>query len=169
MKNLHFIDLFSQTPGLKINNSEKYHTVFSMIISLISILTIFTVAIYYIVTSFSRINYQILERMDNKLVPNTKIFENKISFTIMDPNGKEFKEPERLFSIDAKFWDITPQDENGNLFEIKNIPATNCTIYQNEPFEADFDNLMKFWPTSKCLDFKSLKKKLYGKFANLKG
>jgi hypothetical protein len=169
MKNLHFIDFFSQTPRLKINNSDRYSTIFGMIISLITILSIFTVAIYYIVTSFSRINYQILERMDNKLVPNTKIFENKISFILADPFGKEFKEPERLFSIDAKFWEITPRNFNGNISEFKNIPVTNCTIYQNEPFEANFNNLMNFYKTPKCLDFKSLEKNLYGKYGSLTG
>ena len=169
MKNLHFIDLFSQTPGLKINKYQKYYTIFGMIISLITILSIFAVAIYYTVNIFSRINYQILERIDNKLVPSTKIFENKISFTLIDPNGFQFKEPERLFSIDAKFWEMNPNDDNGQLPYIYNIPATNCTIYQNEPFREDFDTLMNFYKTSKCLDFKSLKKELYGKYASLTG
>ena len=169
MKNFSFLDLLSKNPGLKINNSDRYYTIFGMIISLITILSIFTVAIYYIVTSFSRINYQILERIDNKLVPSTKIFENKISFTLIDPNGFQFKEPERLFSIDVKFWDITPRNFNGNISEFKNIPVTNCTIYQNEPFEANFNNLMNFYKTPKCLDFKSLEKNLYGKYGSLTG
>ena len=169
MKNLHFLDLFSQTPGLKINKYQKYYTIFGMIISLITILSIFAVAIYYTVNIFSRINYQILERIDNKLVPSTKIFENKISFTLIDPNGFQFKEPERLFSIDVKFWDITPRNFNGNISEFKNIPVTNCTIYQNEPFEANFNNLMNFYKTPKCLDFKSLEKNLYGKYGSLTG
>ena len=86
----------------------------------------------------------------------------------MDPYGKEFKNPEKLFSIQSLLWDIQP-NENGTLPTVLPIPVTNCTIYDNEPFIEDFDRLLRQYPTSKCIDFKNSKKNLYGKYASLLG
>jgi hypothetical protein len=106
--------------------------------------------------------------MENAIVPSTKIFDNKISFTMLDPSGRQFKEPERLFSIDAKLWDMN-QTRNGELPTVYNIPVSNCTIYKNAPFGGDFNNLTTFWQSSKCLDFKDLDTNLYGRYASLLG
>ena len=61
MKNLSFLDLFSQTPNLKINKKDKYFTIFSMIISLCTILSIFGIIVYYINTCVSRTKYQVFD------------------------------------------------------------------------------------------------------------
>lgn len=168
MDKLNFIDIFSQTPLLRIKNSTHFFTLFSLLVSLTTILSIFTITIYFIHSCFSRTNYQILERMEYKNIPQHKIFENKIGLTIIDPLGKEFKDHERLFSIDAKMWNMSPKKEN-NTPVIDNIPAVNCSIYVNEPFEKDYTDLNQNFPTSKCLDFSNLKKNLYGKYASLFG
>jgi len=171
MKCLSFIDLFSRAPFLRINNSDKYHTIFGLIISILTILGILSIVIYFIYASFARISYQILERMDQNIIPNTKIFENKISFILTNRLGNQFEEPDRLFSIEAKFWEIYPtaKIKNDNLINITDIPLKNCSIYQNEPFKERFDNVLNFWDSAKCLDFTNLKKNLYGQFGNLSG
>jgi len=171
MKCLSYIDFFSRTPCLKINNSDKYHTIFGLIISILTIFSISSIVIYFIFTCFSRISYQILERMDHTLIPSTKIFKNKISFTITDPLGYQFKEPDRLFSIEAKFGEVNPtaRSINKNIVNFTDIPLTNCSIYQNEPFKERFDNLTNVFNTSKCLDFSNLKTNLYGQYGSMSG
>ena len=169
MKFFSFLDLFSQPPAFKINNNDKYVTIFSLIISITTILCIFGTFIYYISVSFARTNYQILERMENTIVPSTKISENKISFTILTAVGGQFKDPERLFSIEAKLWDMNEIAKKGGFPTIHDIPVTNCTIYKNAPFEEDFDDLLNYWNTSKCLNFKNLETNLYGRYASLSG
>ena len=172
MRNLSFLDQFSTTPGLKINGQKKYYTNFGLIISFITIVTIFALSIYYSFICLTRKYYKILERMDNNIIPNSKIFENKISFTIIDPVGNEYEDPDRLFTIDAKFWELNPSSKEDNIVNppiISEIPLTNCTIYENPPFEIDFQRLNKLYPTSKCLDFSKLKTNLYGKYASLRG
>ncbi len=167
MKYLSFIDHFSQNPSLKINNSDKYYTIFGLIISFITILSIFSTGVYYIFYCFSRSDYQILERMDHNLIPSHKIFENKISITLTNPTASQFEDAERLYSIDAKFWEINPNEKI--IYNITDIPLVNCSIYQNGPFENDFEKLSNTWNTAKCLDFSNLKKNLYGKYASLSG
>jgi hypothetical protein len=173
MNKLSFLDLFNKTPSLKINKSNSYHTIFGMTISIITLICITANFIYFTLTSFSRTNYQILERIDNKIIPTMELNKNKISFTLLNALGKEFSEPDRLFSIDAKFWEIIPQSKNGSFneinTEIKNIPVKNCSIYKNGDFGNDFVNQEKRYPTSKCLDFSNFDKKLYGKYGSLKG
>jgi hypothetical protein len=65
------------------------------------------------------------------------------------------------------------QSKNGSFYEInsefKNVPVKNCSIYQNGAFKQEFVGLEKRYPTSKCLDFGNLDKKLYGKYGSLKG
>ena len=172
MRNLSFLDQFSQTPGLKIKGEKKYFTNFGLIISFITIVAMLALSIYFTFICFNRKNYKILERMDNNIIPNSKIFENKISFTIIDPVGNEYEDPDRLFTIDAKFWELNPSKEDDNIINppiISEIPLTNCTIYENPPFEIDFQRLNKLYPSSKCLDFSKLKINLYGEYAGLTG
>ena len=173
MNKLSFLDLFNHTPSLKINKSNSYHTIFGLIISIITLICITANFIYFTYTSFSRTNYQILERLDNNLIPTMELNKNKISFILLNALGKELSEPDRLFSIDAKFWENVVLSKNGsineNITQIKNIPVKNCSIYQNGAFENDFVNLEKTYPSSKCLDFGNLDKNLYGKYGSLKG
>jgi hypothetical protein len=169
MNKLYFLDILTTNPSLKINNSNSFHTIFGMLISIITILSITANFIYFTHTSFLRTNYQILERVENNLIPSLNLKENKISFTLLDALGTEFKESDRLFSLDAKFWEMNYYGEKGNSVDIKPIPLTNCTIYQNGSFKEDFVNLEKLYPTSKCLDFNNLDKNLFGKYASLKG
>jgi hypothetical protein len=124
--------------------------------------------------SFALITYNILEsNYDNTVIPSHKIYENKISITLVDELGKEFQNHERLFSIEAKFTQIDPLAKvlNGTNDYIKNIPVTNCIDYQNENplFKKEFENLARVWPSSRCLNFENLDKKLYGRYASLSG
>ena len=169
MKVLSFLDIFSQTPGLKINKSEKYFTIFGLIISLITVMCIVATFIYYTYLCISRKNYKILERFDNNLIPSFNISENKIGLIVMDLNGKDFKDADKLYSIEAEFREIDASIEKENIIQLQNIPVTNCSIYINEPFKSEAIRLMQRWPFSKCLDFRSLKKDLYGKYGSLTG
>ena len=169
MRNLSFLDQFSTTPGVKINGQKKYFTNFGLIISFITIVTIFALSIYYSFICLTRKYYKILERMDNNIIPNSKIFENKISFTLIDPFGNEYEDPDRLFEIDAKFWDFNKVIGKKIIPSISDIPITNCTIHENPPFEINFQRLNKLYPSSKCLDFSKLKTNLYGKYGSITG
>ena len=166
---MSFFDIFSPTPGLKINKEDKLTTIFGIIVSLMTILFISIITIYYSLTCFSRKNFKILERMDNKIVPTTKISENKISFIILDSDGKQFLDQERLFTIEANFWEIFPLREIEDRTVKQKIPVTNCSIYFNEPFEDDYRKALIPFPTTQCLDFKDLKKELYGTYGSIKG
>jgi hypothetical protein len=104
--------------------------------------------------------------MNYNTVPEHEIFKNKIVLTIIDPLGNEFDE-KRLFSIDAKMWFMSPKTSKIPI--IQNIPASNCSIYINEPFPQDYVDFTEKYPTSKCLDFRNLNKTLYGKYGSLQG
>jgi hypothetical protein len=158
MDTLSILDFFSQTPNLKINKSDKYYTTFGLIISLISIMFITVFGFYFSFICFYKINYQILERMDNNLIPSFKIFENDIKITLNDPLGNEFEEIDRLYNIEAKFWEINPTAKT--LYRIINIPIINQTLRKNETL---------YRPTTKTFDFKNFDKILYGKYGSLKG
>lgn len=169
MDKLSFIDLFSPLPGLKINNGEKYYTYFGLIVSFFTILSILGTVFYYFIYSISFSSYQILERIDNDLEPRNEIFKNKISFTLVDPLGKIFPDQDRLFEIDAKFWQMDKDTGKGQIPKVSNVPMTNCSIYENGAFEKDFRLLTLNYPTAKCLDFSDFRKDLFGKYGSLKG
>ena len=167
MNRLASVDFFSQKPGLKINNNDRLTSPFSISLSLLALIAFANVFFYYMYCSFALVTYNILEsQTDHKNTPINKIFENKISFTVVDETGKEFKDHERLFSIEARFKENNPLLQESNS---TNIPVVNCNIYQNLPFKTEFENLSKFWPSSKCLDFKKLNRNLYGRYGSLTG
>ena len=165
MQVLSFLDLFSQTPVLKINHGEKFTSIFGITISLLSILGILATTFYYFIQCFSRTNYKIMERTDKTITPSVKIFENKFGFYPTNAWGMPFPEHERLFSIEAKFWEMNLSKEK--RIQIHNITITNCSNYSDEPSLKTF--LTNLHPSFKCLDFKDMKTDLYGKYGSVKG
>ena len=168
MNFLSILDLLSKSPSLKINNNNKFHTTFGLILSLITISTILSYAIYYMYGLIAKKKYQILERVDNTIIPNFEIFDNKIAFTITNSQGIEYKNPERLFEINAELihYQFQPDKAFSNF---TNIPLRNCSIYNQPPFQKNFEDLSKVWPTSKCLDFFDIRKDYLETEKNLKG
>jgi hypothetical protein len=166
MEFLSIIDFFSQTPTLKINKSDKYYTTFGLIISLISIMFITGSGFYFSFICFYKINYQILERLDNTLVPSFKISENKIMITLIDPLGNEFAEHDRLYDIEAKFWKIYPSSENVTKPYI-DVPVINLNLDKNETFYDELKKVTRY--STKSLDFSKLDNNLFGKYGSLKG
>ena len=165
---LSLFDFFSQAPSLKINKSDKYYTIFGLIISFISIIFILGMGFYFSLICLQKKNFQILERNDYNLNPSFKLFDIKLMLLIVDPYGKEFEESDRLYSIDAKLWDINPSAENkSDSFNLTDIPLINRKLIKNEQFEDELKKVT--YNTSKVFNNTNLDKILYGKYGNIKG
>lgn len=168
MNCISLIDFLSKTPSLKINNSNKFHTTIGIIISLVTIILIASYSIYFMYNLIARKNYQILERYDNQIIPDFKIFDNKIAFTITDSLGKEYENPERLFDIEAQLRDYHYQPDR-EFSNFTKVSLGDCRMYNKPPFEKNFENLSNVWPTSKCINFYDVKKEYIEKNKDLKG
>lgn len=164
-----FFDLFSQTPSLKINGNNRLKTNFGAVIGIFSIIILITGISFILSEYFLNLSLNVYSYVDNSKDPDIDISKLKMSFLITDLMGREFEEPERLFSIEAKHWDFfIPEDGNKTrqAIKIQNLKKIKCNEYvNNDLMDSKFEKFSKLHNVT-CLDFKSLGKNLKGVHLN---
>ena len=166
-----FLNLFSQVPNLRINGEIRPASIFGSIIGFLTISILISGVSFILYNYFSRLNYTINSYTDNKAKPNIDLKNFKSGFVIIDAMGLEFPEPERLFKISAKYWDIYLPvfgEDKEQEIEVTNIPTIKCNQYKNNTLHKDeFDKYSKMYDSMICLDIPRLNKTLKGVYGNL--
>lgn len=107
---LKYFDIFSQKPSLNIKGSKRAHTKFGSCISLITVCILITGIVFILNDYFQGLSYNVNSFVNNSLNPSISLKRLKLGFLIIDFYGKEFSDMERIFSLNAKFWDIKMPD-----------------------------------------------------------
>ena len=159
-----FFNLFSQSPGLRINGERKPATIFGSIVGFFTISILLSAITYILFNYFSLLDYKINSYTDNLAEPNIDIKNLQLDFFIMDSLGNEIQEPERIFEISAKFWEMYVDNLAENKtqrLEITDIPKIKCN------HESANQQLRNKYKNSTCFDLSKMNKNLTGPFKNL--
>jgi hypothetical protein len=174
---LSFFNLFSQKPSFRINGEKRPNTVFGIIIGIITIPILFVGVVYILYDFFSHSNYTINSYIDTSSSPNIDLNDFKLGFLLVNPEGKPFPDHDRIYKINALYWDIYIPKFNEietDINKIKNtttniIPSIRCDKYKNNTLhKQSFDLYSKknnHIPI--CLDIPNLNKNLTGVYGNL--
>lgn len=173
MKLLYLFDQFSQTPTLKVNGKKRATTIFSSIIGLLSIFGLTFGIIYLIYDYYCQFNYTFSSYKDNSIRPDIDLKDFRFGFILTDTVGNPIPNKDRLFSIEAKHWDIYfDVTSNSTDIKVSNLPKISCyESLKNGNFEENLNVINSFAQShgSYCFDFKSLDKNLTGIFNDLGG
>ena len=166
---LKFFDFFSQAPSVKINGSDRLNTIFGSIIGLFTTI-IFIFGIFFIFNDYiSRLSYKLNSYTDNSVKPDMDPSKFRMGFLVIDVEGNQFPERERLFTLKALHWDIYIPSLGANSTQsvkIENIPVKRCTDLNHTLYEFEtLKDLSRNYDTD-CLDFENVNKNLSGVFNN---
>ena len=131
------LDIFSESPSVKIDGKTKLKTKFGAFIGFLTISSLITGITIILNDYFSLLSYNFKSYIDNSIRPDIDLSKIKLGFTLTDGIGNPFSERDRLFSIKATFWDIyIPQlGDNYNTtkkVQISDIPIIKFNEYKNK-------------------------------------
>jgi len=165
MQICNYLDLFSQTPTLKINGKEKLTSIFGSIVGFLSLCITIIGLVYFSHDYFAKLTFSVNFFIDTGVSPKIDLKKFKLAILITDLMGNELPDKERIFSLNALYWDIFlpgPNDNNPQSLIPTEIPKIKCFEYKNDSlFKNETDFLGKKFKTD-CFDFESLNKSLYG-------
>jgi hypothetical protein len=168
---LRKFDLFSQTPSLKINGKKMPSTLFGSCIGLISISFLLSTIIYVIYSYLKRLSLTIDSFIEVDYHEEINLKEMNIGFLITDFLGREFPDQDRMFTIQAKFWEIYVPPELNNItksadVKIENIDIIKCTQLKQHQYERNFKTYSQNYKNIVCLDLANLNRTISGIFGN---
>ena len=163
------LDLFSQTPSLKISGRSIASTNFGSFVGLTTIFCLITGIVFILNDYFQHSSYKVNSFVDNSARPNIDLKNVKLGFQITNYLGKRFPDRERLFSFQAKYWDIhIPVDETYNTkVSHEKINMIKCNEYKS--YHKDMEKYEKISRKLLCLDLENLNRNLTGVYGNIGG
>lgn len=168
---MKLFNIFSQSPSLRINGESRPFSIFGSIIGFFTLITLLIGIFFILLDYFSQLNFKLNSYIDQSARPDIDLKDFKLAYLLVEPNGKDIKDIDRLFKISAMFWDIyLPKFGENKTQEIDITPIKNikCNEYKNgTEHKEEFDNFHKIYETMICLDIPSVGKNLKGVYGNL--
>jgi len=169
MKAIKSMDLFGQTPALKIDGNNRLTTKFGAFIGFLTISALITGISIILNDYFSFLSYNFNSYIDNSARPDIDLSKIKLGFHLIDGLGNQFKDRDRLYSIKATYWDIyipTLGSNETQKVQISDIPIIKFNEYKkNDLFKEEAELYTKIY-NADYLDFESINKNLSGIFTN---
>jgi len=169
--NLSFLDIYSLSGNLKIQGKDKYSYVLSVILSILSIITIFVISAYFVVTVFQRRSLSVIFNLDSMETPVVNLTEYPMTFHLYDSYGTSLKDQDKIYYIIGKFRKYAVELDENNEPKVTNkildIKLEKCDLEKHfgnykKSFSKIADLHLKY-----CLPANSHNITLYGKFGNL--
>ena len=161
-------DIYGKSFNLHLFGKEKYRTLTGSIIGIISIISMLTVAIYFLIELFQRKAMTIIFNEDNTMVPVNDLSDVPFLFTLVDYNTNVL-DPAGLYTLDVKMLNykkvIVEQDKQAIKLEIVPVNVEICdeTKHSLEKISAlKKVNFAKFF----CIPPGKYNITLYGKFGD---
>ena len=175
MECISSFDILSLTPKIKVKSKNRFTTNIGIFLGFCILVFLGIVSIISFTDVLNRTNINILYNLDSRSETLIDFTDNQIILIISDAMGKEFENSEKLFNIQAKFWNVTFPRLNGTLQtqpfgQISNITVKKCSeLKPYKQFKEYYDNKINLFKTSLCADFDSLNLTLFGKYGDLNG
>jgi hypothetical protein len=171
-KILKFFDFYSQGPTLRVNGDTRLATNFGSIISLLSLTLLFS-GLYFILNDyFSYLTFNVNSFTDNTNTPDIDLKKFKMSILLIDGQGREYENPERLFKISAAYWNVKVNPISTNSYAsvgLIDIPTMKCNNYTDPTLNEEFKFYTGRYKSITCLNFDKINKNLTGIFGSVKG
>ena len=166
------LNIFSQTPSLRINGEIRPFSIFGSIIGFITMSILIAAISIILYENFSRFNFRINSYTDNSAKPDIDLKNFKLGFVLTDAMGKEIPDEDKILKTSAKFWDlhVPVWGDNTNSLSVKmeDIPIIKCNQYQSGTlFSKNFTEFSKNIKNLSCLDIQKLNKNLKGTYGNV--
>ena len=159
-------DMYGFSPKLYINNHSKQGTIFGLITTILTILSIFTIISYYF---FKLFYYKDLTSIDSTRIVNLNesIFLNKNSsffaFALEDPSNYDYYIDETIYYPKISY-KIGTKGKDGNF--IYNSIILNHSKCNSDYFHDDYKNLISNNTLSKMYCIHNLNLELKGSFSD---
>ena len=107
--------------------------------------------------------YNYINSTDNIANPNIDLKNFNLGYVILDAEGNQFPDHDRLFKISAMYTDISLPKDHKNItrkkMEFIDIPAIKCNEYKNNTLhKAEFDKYYQMYYSMICLDTPNVNK-----------
>ena len=147
-----FVDIYSISPNLKIKGKEHYSYLLSLCLSMISIISILIISIYFTIVLFERRSLSVILQSDSLDFPVVNLTEFPMTIHLYNVLGKSIKDQDRIYYITAKFLKYQI------AFDENNLPYVNNTITDVKLEKCDLDKhfgqYKKYFLNSPDIDLK---------------
>jgi hypothetical protein len=169
--NFNFLDMYSRSANLKIQGKDSYNYLLSTILSILSLITILILSIYFVVTVFQRKSISVIFHLDSMDYPVVNLTGYPMTFHRYDSYGKSLKDQDKIYYVMARYLEYKVElDENNEarvINRITDIKLERCDLEKHfgkykEYFSHSADLSLKY-----CLPPISQNLTIYGKFGDL--
>lgn len=132
----HFIslkeyDMFGREPCLYIGGQDYYGTMFGLLITIITIITICICSGYFMLEMFDTKNVNSFTSVQNPSIPLGINFTSEqfyFGFAIQDPNTYEFILDESIYTVNAVYKIATRQNDGSIKWESTKVDLEPCVL-----------------------------------------
>ena len=137
---MRIIDFISPKPCLYILKNERFNTKIGIFSSIISIAIISTTTIYLIISLLSRENVYVRQNSISNSPGNIGLNNTILLIDILDKNGNNFNESERIYNM-IFHYDIYSHSDENSKNENKNIFKKRLQKCDNMILNKEFSNI----------------------------
>jgi hypothetical protein len=105
---MYNIDFLSHQPRVYVYKQDRYHSKIGIIMSFLSLMLILSLALYFIIVTFSRSNIFIRYSTTNKLPKVLNMTDSPLLFSITDPLTGPVQNAEKIYNFYLTYMAYTP-------------------------------------------------------------
>jgi len=135
LNNLVSIDIFGYDPKLLFNRNEKIKTIFGGILTIMFIKIVLYLIFYFSIDMFNYKNF--FTTINEEAIINPSLNFNEVPFffyiTNTSGNNVKFREPQKIFSFNAYFYNISIDtlNKSQSIINVMNLKIGNCSDFFN--------------------------------------